>query len=147
MHLQPPPLSKLLIIDDEEKLRGLLARILTLEGFEVIEAGTAKAGLKKLETDIDVVICDVKLPDANGVELVQQLKSQHPVCEVILLTAYGNIPDSVTAIKSGAFDYITKGDDNNRIIPLVYKALEKYNYKNGYISSKTWYSKKLVSKK
>ncbi|MFN8299547.1 MAG: sigma-54 dependent transcriptional regulator [Chitinophagales bacterium] len=118
-------MSKLLIIDDEEKLRGLLARILTLEGFEVIEAGTAKAGLKKLETDIDVVICDVKLPDANGVELVQQLKSQHPVCEVILLTAYGNIPDSVIAIKSGAFDYITKGDDNNRIIPLVYKALEK----------------------
>lgn len=115
-----------MVIDDEEKLRGLLARLLTLEGFEVAEAGTAKAGLKKLEcADIDIVICDVKLPDANGVEFVQQLKAAHPVCEVILLTAYGNIPDSVTAIKGGAFDYITKGDDNNRIIPLIYKALEK----------------------
>lgn len=119
-------MSKLLIIDDEEKLRGLLARILSLEGFEVVEAGTAKAGLKKLETaDIDVIICDVKLPDANGVELVKELKAKFPLCEIILLTAYGNIPDGVTAIKGGAFDYITKGDDNNRIIPLVNKALEK----------------------
>ncbi len=119
-------MSKLLIIDDEEKLRGLLARILSLEGFEVVEAGTAKAGLKKLEpADIDVIICDVKLPDANGVELVKELKAKSPLCEIILLTAYGNIPDGVTAIKGGAFDYITKGDDNNRIIPLVNKALEK----------------------
>lgn len=58
-------------------------------------------------------------------ELIQQIKKIQPLTEVILLTAYGNIPDGVQAIKNGAFDYITKDDDNNRIIPLLYRALEK----------------------
>ncbi|HUM51260.1 MAG TPA: sigma-54 dependent transcriptional regulator [Chitinophagales bacterium] len=118
----------ILIIDDEEKLRGLLSRIIGLEGFEVTEAGTCKAGLKKLETNhIDVVLCDVKLPDGNGVDLVKEIKAQHPEIEIILMTAYGNIADGVQAIKNGAFDYITKGDDNNKIIPLLNRAIEKVN--------------------
>ena len=119
-------LKRILIIDDEEKLRTLLARIISLEGFEVLLAGDAKSALKKLDqVDIDVVLCDVKLPDGNGVELSQMIKSKFPLTEVILLTAYGNIPDGVQAIKNGAFDYITKGDDNNKIIPLLYRAMEK----------------------
>jgi len=119
-------LGNVLIIDDEEKLRVLLSRIIALEGFEVFQAGDIKAGLKKLETSgIDVVICDVKLPDGSGVETAAVIKEKYPAIEVILLTAYGNIPDSVQAIKNGAFDYITKGDDNNKIIPLLYKAMEK----------------------
>ncbi len=119
-------LHKVLIIDDEEKIRTLLAKIISLEGFEVLQAGDAKKGLQKLETaDIDVVICDVKLPDGSGVELSKTIKEKYPFIEIILLTAYGNIPDGVQAIKNGAFDYITKGDDNNRIIPLLYKATEK----------------------
>lgn len=119
-------LNKVLIIDDEEKLRTLLSKIITLDGFEVLQAGDAKSGLKKLETaDVDVVICDVKLPDYSGVELSKTIKEKYPAIEIILLTAYGNIPDSVQAIKNGAFDYITKGDDNNKIIPLLYKATEK----------------------
>ncbi len=118
--------GRVLIIDDEEKLRGLLARIIGLEGFEVIEAGDGKTALKKLEQqDFDVVLCDVKLPDANGVELSQSMKGKYPQVEINLLTAYGNIPDSVQAIKNGAFDYLTKGDDNNRIIPLLHRAIEK----------------------
>jgi two-component system NtrC family response regulator len=119
-------LNKILIIDDEEKIRTLLAKIISLEGFEVLQAADAKSGLKKLESaDIDVVICDVKLPDASGVDLSKDIKKKYPEIEIILLTAYGNIPDSVQAIKNGAFDYITKGDDNNKIIPLVYQATEK----------------------
>ena len=119
-------MNKVLIIDDEEKLRTLLATIISLEGFEVQQAGDGKSGLKKLELqDIDVVICDVKLPDGSGVDLSKSIKEKYPNAEIILLTAYGNIPDSVQAIKNGAFDYITKGDDNNRIIPLLYKASEK----------------------
>jgi DNA-binding NtrC family response regulator len=120
--------NKILIIDDEEKLKNLLAKIVGMEGFDVLKAEDCKTGLKKLEqTDIDVVICDVKLPDGRGVDLVKTIKEKHPAVEVILLTAYGNIPDGVQAIKNGAFDYITKGDDNNKIIPLVYKAVEKAN--------------------
>jgi two-component system, NtrC family, response regulator len=119
-------MKKVLIIDDEEKLRSLLTRIISLEGFEVLQAGDVKSGLKKLDLhDVDVVLCDVKLPDGNGVEVVKQIKSNYPLTEIILLTAYGNIPDGVMAIKNGAFDYITKGDDNNKIIPLLYRAFEK----------------------
>ena len=115
-----------MIIDDEEKLRILLAKIIAYEGFEVHQAENCKSALKKMEqSEIDVVICDVKLPDCNGIELSQEIKIKYPLTEIILLTAYGNIPDSVQAIKSGAFDYITKGDDNNKIIPLLYRAIEK----------------------
>jgi len=107
---------KVLIIDDEEKLRSLLARIIGLEGFDVITAGDCSSALKKLDqNEIDVVLCDVKLPDGNGVELSKKIKEKYPLVEIILLTAYGNIPDGVQAIKNGAFDYITKGDDNNKI--------------------------------
>ncbi|GAB2838155.1 sigma-54-dependent transcriptional regulator [Ferruginibacter profundus] len=119
-------MSKILIVDDEEKLRTLMARIIGLEGFEVLQAADIKTATKKLEqTDIDVVLCDVKLPDGTGVEFSKQVKEKHPLIEIILLTAYGNIPDGVQAIKNGAFDYITKGDDNNKIIPLLYRAVEK----------------------
>jgi two-component system, NtrC family, response regulator len=117
---------KILIIDDEEKLRILLARIISLEGFDVLQAADCRTGLKKLEqTEIDVVLCDVKLPDGNGVELAKKIKEKYAIAEIILLTAFGNIPDGVQAIKNGAFDYIIKGDDNNKIIPLLYRALEK----------------------
>jgi two-component system NtrC family response regulator len=115
-----------LIIDDEKKLCSLLARIIELEGFTVFQAHTAKEGLKVLSTqDIDVVISDVKLPDMNGIELVKQIKLNKPYVEVISLTAFGTIQDGVMAMRNGAFDYITKGDDNDKIIPLVYKAMDK----------------------
>lgn len=119
-------MKKILIIDDEEKLRSLIARIIGLEGFEVMQAGDCKSGLKKLEQHtFDVVLCDVKLPDGNGVDLTISIKEKYPHTEIILLTAYGNIPDGVQAIKNGAFDYIVKGDDNNKIIPLLHRAIEK----------------------
>ena len=119
-------MKNILIIDDEEKLRGLLARIVKSEGFNVIEAPDLKSGFKKLEQkDIDVLLCDVKLPDGNGVDFLQKIKVGFPTLEVILMTAYGNIPDGVQAMKNGAFDYIVKGDDNDKIIPLLYKAIEK----------------------
>lgn len=118
--------QKILVVDDEEKLRKLLARIIELEGFEVHQAPDLKTASKKLEqVAIDLILCDVKLPDGNGVAFVEQVKLKYPLVEIILLTAYGNIPDGVQAIKNGAFDYITKGDDNNKILPLLYRALER----------------------
>jgi DNA-binding NtrC family response regulator len=115
-----------LIIDDEEKLRTLLARIIRLEGFTVLEAENFKQGTKLLEKgDVDVLLSDVKLPDGNGVDFIKELKSRYPALETILLTAYGNIADGVNAMKNGAFDYITKGDDNDKIIPLLARAMEK----------------------
>ncbi|TAE40692.1 MAG: sigma-54-dependent Fis family transcriptional regulator [Sphingobacteriales bacterium] len=122
----PTSEKNILVIDDEAKLRGLLCRILALEGYQVFDASSAKAGLKILETeDIQVVLSDVKLPDINGIELTEIIKTNYPHIEIINLTAYGTIADGVKAIQKGAFDYITKGDDNDKIIPLVSKAMEK----------------------
>ena len=116
----------LLLIDDEAPLRSLLARILGLEQYQVTEAGTVKDALRLLEKeDFAVILCDVKLPDGNGVDLVPQFKKIRPTSEVILLTAYGTIPAGVQAIQHGAFDYLTKGDDNERILPVVSRAAEK----------------------
>jgi DNA-binding NtrC family response regulator len=115
-----------LIIDDEEKLRTLLSRIIRLEGFTVLEAENLKQGTKLLEKeDVDVLLSDVKLPDGNGVDFIKDIRSRYPSLETILLTAYGNITDGVKAMKNGAFDYITKGDDNDKIIPLLARAMEK----------------------
>lgn len=120
--------GNILIIDDEEQLRKLLARIISLEGFTVEQAGTLKQAREILaHKDTDIILCDVKLPDGNGVDFVKEAKAKWPLHEVILLTAYGNIPDGVQAIKNGAFDYITKGNDNDRIVPLLYQAMDKVN--------------------
>jgi two-component system, NtrC family, response regulator len=118
--------GNILLIDDEEGLRKLLSRIIGLEGFKVEEAGTLKTAFDILKRkEIDVILCDVKLPDGNGVDFVKEAKTKCPLSEIILLTAYGNIPDGVQAIKNGGFDYITKGNDNDRIIPLLYQAMDK----------------------
>lgn len=115
-----------LIIDDEKKLNDLLARILRLENYEVLQSYTAKEGLLILKKEgIDVVLSDVRLPDANGIELLTRIKEVSPFSEVINLTAFGAIKDGVQAVKNGAFDYLTKGDDNERILPLLEKAMEK----------------------
>lgn len=119
-------MSKILVVDDEVQIRTLLSRMLELEGYEVCQTGDCRTALKQLEFQSpDVVLCDVFLPDGNGVDLVSSVKKTAPNVEIILLTAHGNIPDGVQAIKNGAFDYITKGDDNNKIIPLVSRAVEK----------------------
>ena len=119
-------MKTVLIIDDEEKLRSLLARIIKAEGYEVLEAANSRTAMKLIENQqIDAVLCDVKLPDGNGVEMIPLLKVKNPLAEVILLTAYGNIADGVQAMKNGALDYIVKGDDNDKILPLLSRAVEK----------------------
>lgn len=117
--------SSVLIVDDEVTLRKLLARIIELEGYAVYEASSLKEAWKILDSTIQVVVSDVKLPDGNGVEFTARVKKEFPGTEVIVLTAYGTIADGVKAIKSGAFDYLTKGDHQDKIIPLLSKASEK----------------------
>ncbi len=118
--------GSLLIIDDEPIIRKLLSRMMELEGCDVHAAGDCASGMKALgKFKPDVVLCDVFLPDGNGVDMIQGIKAAQPGCEVVLLTAHGNIEDGVRAIKSGAFDYIVKGDDNRKIIPIISRALEQ----------------------
>lgn len=88
----------------------------------------------------DVVLCDVFLPDGNGVDFIREIKKHRPEAEVILLTAHGNIPDGVQAIKNGAFDYITKGDDNRKIIPTISRAVDEVEKKKGKVAPLVSYS-------
>lgn len=131
-------MGRILVVDDEQRICSLLARMMELEGYEVAKAYDCQTAKKLLEKEMsDVVLCDVFLPDGNGVDLIAELKRIAPLSEIILLTAHGNIPDGVQAIKNGAFDYITKGDDNNKIIPIVNRALEKAERNKGNDSAKS----------
>ena len=136
-------LNKVLIIDDEEKLRSLLVRLIKLEGFSVNEAANLKQAFKAVaREEPDVILCDVKLPDGNGIDFIKEIKLKHPLTEIVLLTAYGNIPDGVQAMKNGAFDYLVKGDDNNKIIPLLNRAIEKVELKRKIASLEKQVGKK-----
>ncbi len=116
----------ILIIDDEEILRQLLSRLLSLENYEILQAKNGSDGIELLKSqDVHVVITDVRLPDINGIALVSKIKEINPFTEIIVLTAYGTIEDGVKSIKLGAFDYITKGDEDNKIVPVVARAMEK----------------------
>ena len=130
---------KVLIIDDEADIRNLLGRIIKLEGFEVDLAEDAASGYKMLkQMDYHVVLCDVRLPDGYGVDMVPVIKKDNPSSEIVLLTAYGKIEDGVKAIKNGAFDYITKGDENSKIIPIIHKAADRaaLKFKSAHKSAK-----------
>jgi two-component system, NtrC family, response regulator len=118
--------GNILIVDDEAKLRSLLKRIISYEGYVVYEAPDLKTAGKVLAAEeIDVVVCDVKLPDGSGLDMTRTIKSGHPAVEILLLTAHAQIADGVEAMRSGAFDYISKGVDNDKLLPLIARAMEK----------------------
>ena len=125
---------QILIIDDEAPIRMLLSRMMELEGYKVFQAEDCDSAVALLKKQtFDVILCDVFLPDGNGVDFVVDIKKLVPHTEVILLTAHGNIPDGVQAIKNGAFDYITKGDDNRKIIPTINRAITEVEKRKGKV--------------
>ena len=131
-------MGRILVVDDEQRICSLLARMMELEGYDVFKAFDCQNAKRLLLQHVpDVVLCDVFLPDGNGVDLIVEMKKMVPSTEIILLTAHGNIPDGVQAIKNGAFDYITKGDDNNKIIPIVNRALAKAEQNKGKEEAKS----------
>lgn len=115
-----------MIVEDEENLRGLLSKILSLEGHQIYEAGDVASGKEILRQErIMLVLTDVMLPDSNGIEFTKYVRNEYPLAEVIVLTAFGNVKDGVRAMKLGAFDYLTKGDGDDRLPIVVRKAMEK----------------------
>lgn len=123
--------TKILIIDDEPQIRILLEKILSLEDYEVTTAENASSALEILKTrSFEIIITDVKLPDANGIKLTKDIKTAEPDTEIIVLTAYGQIKDGVEAMKNGAFDYIVKGGDGEDVLLSVNKAAEKIALRN-----------------
>jgi two-component system, NtrC family, response regulator len=118
--------GNVLVIEDDVKIRLLLKRVLSLEGYTAYDVADLRSAAKLVKSEeIDVIVCDVNLPDGNGIEFTKHIKTSSTNIEIIMLTAFGNIPDSVQAMRNGAFDYITKGDDNEKLIPLVNNAMEK----------------------
>ncbi len=136
------PTGTILVVDDEIKLRSLLRRIISMEGYSVYEAADLKSAAKLVHKEnIEVIVCDVKLPDGNGIEFTRHIKTKASAVEIILLTGHGNITDGVTAIKNGAFDYITKGNDNDKLLPLIGHAVEKAR-----LQKRVWQLEKQVTK-
>lgn len=132
---------QILVIDDEEPIRKLLARIIELEGYKVFTASCCSEALQQLrKQQFEVILCDVFLPDGNGVDFIFDIKKYSSDAAIILLTAHGNIQDGVQAIKNGAFDYITKGDDNRKIIPTINRAVDETLKKKGKEPASVTYS-------
>jgi DNA-binding NtrC family response regulator len=122
------PDSTLLLIEDETHLRRLLARVLELEGYTVLQADNAYRGLDTLRQhaqEVLVILSDVKLPDGNGLELLPRYKAAAPLAEVILFTAHATVADGVQAMKQGAFDYLTKGGSDDQLLVTIERASEK----------------------
>jgi two-component system, NtrC family, response regulator len=119
--------QKILIIDDEENLRNLLSRLMELEGFVVLQAPTSARGMElfKAHPEIQVVVTDVRLPDDNGIQILKKVKGSRPEVEVVVITAFGNIHDGVECMKQGAFDYLTKDDQNDQMVVTIQRAAEK----------------------
>lgn len=118
--------ANILVVDDEDKLRSLLKRVIAMEGYAVYEAPDLKTAEKILnKEDIDVIVCDVRLPDGTGLEFTRSVKTGYPKAEILLLTGNAQIPDGVEAMRSGAFDYLSKGTDNDKLLPLIARAVEK----------------------
>lgn len=117
--------ARILVIDDEQNIRGALAKLLEKAGHEVTAADSGDAALPLLhEAAFDLVISDLKMVGASGMDVLQQCKHCQPDTEVVLLTAYGTIQSAVEAIKAGAYDYVMKPVDPERLVHLVAKALE-----------------------
>jgi DNA-binding NtrC family response regulator len=118
--------GNILVVDDEKKIRFLLQRILSREGYKTYEAADLRSAACILDRkEIEVIVCDVRLPDGDGIDFARRVKSSFANIEIILLTAYGSIAEGVDAMRNGAFDYISKGDDHDKLIPLVHHAIDK----------------------
>lgn len=118
---------KILIIEDEEPIRRVLIRILTDEdsSYELHEAHDGKEGLKKINNNnYDLVLCDIKMPKMDGIEVLESIKASNKTLPFIMLTGHGNVSTAVEAMKLGAYDFISKPPDLNRLLNSVRHALE-----------------------
>ncbi len=121
-------MSKILIIEDEEPIRRVLVRILSDEdsSFEIQEASDGKKGIDLIKKEsFDLVLCDIKMPKIDGIELLQRTRKTNTSLPFIMLTGHGNIDTAVESMKLGAYDFISKPPDLNRLINSVRNALEK----------------------
>jgi two-component system response regulator AtoC len=118
------PHANILVVDDESLIRWSLKARLTTEGYDVIEAETASDAVAQARRGVDLVLLDYKLPDGDGLTVLQQIKQQAPETLVILMTGFSSVENAVQAMKLGAFHYVNKPFNLDEVMLLVEKALE-----------------------
>ena len=118
--------NSILIIDDERAIRKTLSEILSYEGFKVDEAADGEEGWKLFsEKNYDVVLCDIKMPKLDGLEFLIKATEKNPDIPVIMISGHGTIETAVDAVKKGAYDYVAKPPDLNRLLITIRNALDK----------------------
>ncbi len=119
-------MASILIIDDEKAIRSTLAEILSYEGYKIEEAADGEEGLRKFTATVfDVVLCDIKMPKMDGIEFLEKARLVHADVPIIVISGHGNIETAVEAVKKGAFDYISKPPDLNRMLITLRNAIDK----------------------
>ena len=119
-------MSNILLIDDERAIRKTLSDILSFEGYKIKEASDGEEGLKMFqEKTYDVVLCDIKMPRMDGIEFLDKATSINPDVPIIMVSGHGNIETAVDAVKKGAFDYISKPPDLNRMLITIRNAMDR----------------------
>jgi DNA-binding NtrC family response regulator len=119
-------MANILIIDDEKAIRKTLSEILSYEGYKIDEAADGEEGLKRFgEKTYDVVLCDIKMPKVDGIEFLEKSREMNPDVPVIMISGHGNIDTAVEAVKKGAYDYVSKPPDLNRLLITLRNALDK----------------------
>ena len=121
-------MATILIIDDEKAIRKTLTEILSYEGYKIEEAGDGEEGLRRFrEKTFDVVLCDIKMPKIDGIEFLDKVRELNPDVPVIMISGHGTIETAVEAVKKGAYDYIAKPPDLNRLLITIRNAMDKNN--------------------
>lgn len=119
-------MADILIIDDERAIRKTLSEILSFEGYKVEEASDGEEGLKKFkEKTFDLVLCDIKMPKMDGIEFLQRAGEINPDIPIVMISGHGNIETAVEAVKKGAYDFISKPPDLNRLLITIRNAMDK----------------------
>ncbi|MGZ5220271.1 MAG: sigma-54-dependent transcriptional regulator [Chitinophagaceae bacterium] len=119
-------MADILIIDDEKAIRKTLTEILSFEGYKIDEAADGEEGLKKFkEKSYDAVLCDIKMPKLDGIEFLQKAADTSPDVPIIMISGHGNIETAVEAVKKGAYDFISKPPDLNRLLITIRNAMER----------------------
>lgn len=122
-------MAKILIVEDEKAIRNVLRNILTEEdkAFDIAEAENGKSALDQLKPgDVDLVLCDIKMPGMDGLELLAKIMQEHSDTAVVMISGHGDIDTAVECMRMGAYDYISKPPDLNRLISTVRNALDRH---------------------
>ena len=129
------PIGKILVVDDHRNVLVVLQDILEREGFQALTAGNYEEAIPFAEgEDLDVVITDLKMPGKSGMDLLSYCRRKRPDVPVIMISGHGDIEAAVNAMKSGAFDFITKPVEESELVPVIHRALSESGFNQGIVS-------------